>query len=96
MKTLLNFDKKTIATKKGIKEKDMKPLVAITGVSFGIGEVTVRIFSDNGYPLLLMAQRIEKLRALSLPNSVCKRVDVTKVEESHSILAGRGRTCASL
>ena len=65
----------------------MKPLVAITGASSGIGEVTARIFSDNGYPLLLMARRIEKLRALSLPKSVCRRVDVTKAEEIRSALA---------
>jgi NADP-dependent 3-hydroxy acid dehydrogenase YdfG len=72
MKTILNIDKKTITAKKGIKEKDMKSLIAITGVSSGIGEVTARIFSDNGYPLLPMARRIEKLWALSLPNRLCK------------------------
>ena len=64
----------------------MKPLIAITGASSGIGESTARIFSDSGYPLLLMARRIEKLRALSLPNSVCKRVDVSRAEEIHSAL----------
>jgi len=65
----------------------MKPLVALTGASSGIGEETARVFSNSGYPLLLMARRIEKLRALSLPNSVCKRVDVTKAEDIQSALA---------
>jgi len=64
----------------------MKPLIAITGASSGIGEATARIFSNSGYPLLLMARRIEKLKALSLPDSICKQVDVTIVEEIHLAL----------
>ena len=46
-----NINKKLITAKKGIEEKDMKPIVAITGVSSDIGEVTARIISDNGSPV---------------------------------------------
>lgn len=54
-----------------------KPLVVITGASSGIGEATAKQFSEKGYPLLLLARRIEKLQALDLPNTLCKAVDVT-------------------
>ena len=55
----------------------MKKLVVITGASSGIGEALAKRFSEAGYPLLLVARRIEKLRALNLPNCLCEQVDVT-------------------
>ena len=64
----------------------MKPLISITGASSGIGAAAARTFSDAGYPLLLMARRVEKIQALSLPNCVCKKVDVTKAAEIRSAL----------
>ena len=57
-----------------------KPLVAITGASSGIGEETARIFSREGYPLLLMARRVKRLRDLGLPHCICENVDVTDLE----------------
>lgn len=54
-----------------------KPLIAITGASSGIGEAIARRFSEVGYPLLLIARRVEKLDAFNLPNTMCKKVDVT-------------------
>jgi len=62
----------------------MKPLVAITGASAGIGEATARLFSENGYPTLLMARRVEKLEEMNLPNSVCRKVDVNNRDEIRS------------
>ncbi len=53
-----------------------KPLVAVTGASSGIGEATARAFSAAGHPVLLMARRIERLDAMRLPNSICRKVDV--------------------
>ncbi|MDK2595638.1 SDR family oxidoreductase [Pseudoalteromonas obscura] len=55
----------------------MKKLVVITGASSGIGKAIARRFSEAGYPLLLVARRIEKLAALDLPNCLCEQVDVT-------------------
>ncbi len=53
-----------------------KPLIAITGASSGIGAATAQIFSKEGYPLLLLARRKDKLEALKLPNAICAQVDV--------------------
>jgi NADP-dependent 3-hydroxy acid dehydrogenase YdfG len=53
-----------------------KPLVAVTGGSSGIGEATARAFSRAGHPVLLMARRLDRLKALGLPNAVLRQVDV--------------------
>ncbi|MCF4172241.1 SDR family oxidoreductase [Vibrio sp. McD22-P3] len=55
----------------------MKKLIVITGASSGIGEAIARRLSDAGHPLLLLARRVEKLEALQLPNTLCKKVDIT-------------------
>ena len=54
-----------------------KPLIVITGASSGIGEATALKYSQEGYPLLLLARRLERLQALNLPNTLCEKVDVT-------------------
>lgn len=53
-----------------------KPLVAITGASSGIGEATARTFSEAGHPVLMMARRLHRMEAMSLPNAVLRKVDV--------------------
>jgi NADP-dependent 3-hydroxy acid dehydrogenase YdfG len=58
-------------------KKYNKPLVIITGASSGIGAATAKLFSSQGHPLLLLARRIEKIEALDLPDTLCKKVDVT-------------------
>lgn len=54
-----------------------KKLVVITGASSGFGEALARRFSAAGYPLLLIARRLDRLEALQLPNTQCAQVDVT-------------------
>lgn len=54
-----------------------KGLVVITGASAGIGKATAIQFSHAGYPLLLLARRLSKLKALNLPNTLYEEVDVT-------------------
>jgi len=55
----------------------MKKLVVITGASSGIGKETAKAMSAAGHPLLLIARRVEKLEELNLPNTICKKVDIT-------------------
>ncbi|BCL71551.1 oxidoreductase [Vibrio nigripulchritudo] len=64
----------------------MSKLVVITGASSGIGEATAKKLSAEGYSLLLLARRIEKLEALNLPNTLCRKVDVTDVESFKSAI----------
>lgn len=54
----------------------MNKLTIITGASSGIGAATAQAFSKAGYPLLLLARRLDKMEALDLPNALCRQVDV--------------------
>jgi NADP-dependent 3-hydroxy acid dehydrogenase YdfG len=64
-----------------------KPLIAITGASSGIGEEIAKTFSREGYPLLLMARRVERLEALNLPDCLCEEVDVTYLDSFRNALS---------
>lgn len=55
-------------------------MIAITGASSGIGAATALEFFRQGHPLLLMARRLDRLEALTLPNALCAQVDVTDRE----------------
>ena len=57
-----------------------KPLVVITGASSGIGAAMARQFSQAGHPLLLLARRLDRIEALNLPDTLCRRVDVTDAQ----------------
>ena len=58
----------------------MKKLVVITGASSGIGEATAKLLSSQGHPLLLLARRVERMEALKLPNTICRKVDILDVK----------------
>lgn len=38
-------------------------------------------FANDVYPLLLLARRVEKMEALNLPNTICKKADVSQYDE---------------
>ncbi|MGL4307966.1 MAG: SDR family oxidoreductase [Cetobacterium sp.] len=64
----------------------MKKLVVITGASSGFGKELAKQFSQDGYPLLLLARRVELLEEMNLPNTICKKVDVTnKLEFENAV-----------
>ncbi len=54
----------------------MKKLVVITGASAGFGKALALEFNKAGYPLLLLARRVELLASLHLDNTLCEKVDV--------------------
>ena len=65
----------------------MKKLVVITGASSGIGKAIAEKMSEMGHPLLLLARRVEQMEALNLPNTICKKVDVTNLESIKETIA---------
>lgn len=67
--------------------KDSKSLIVITGASSGIGAATARLLSSRGYPLLLLARRVDRLQALNLPNTLCCQVDITDGEAVKAAIA---------
>jgi len=58
-------------------ETNNKGLIVITGASSGFGMEMAKEFAKDGYPMLLLARRVEKMEAMNLPNTICKKVDVT-------------------
>lgn len=65
----------------------MSKLVVITGASSGIGKATAIRLSKAGYSLLLLARRIEKLEEINLPNTLCRKVDVTDLASFQNAVA---------
>lgn len=63
-----------------------KKLLAITGASSGIGKAIALKFAEEGYPVLLMARREEKLEALGIKNALVRQVDVTCAEQIKSAI----------
>ncbi len=63
----------------------MKKLVVITGASSGFGAEMLKKFSLEGYPVLVLARRIDKLNELiknnDLKNVMAKEVDVTNYND---------------
>ncbi len=55
----------------------MKKLVVITGASSGFGKALALEFNKAGYPLLLLARRVELLEQMKFENTLCEKVDVT-------------------
>lgn len=61
--------------------KITKPLIAITGASSGIGKATAELFASKGYPVLLMARRIDILDKIDIEHKITAKVNVTNIEE---------------
>lgn len=63
-----------------------KPLIVITGASSGFGAKCAELFNQKGFPLLLLARRVEKIKELPLnfDNVLIKKVDVSKKVEFES------------
>lgn len=71
-----------------------KPLIVITGASSGFGAEIAKIFNQDGYPLLLLGRRIEKIHALPLDFAevMVEAVDVTDATAfKNSILKAESR-----
>jgi Short-chain alcohol dehydrogenase of unknown specificity len=61
----------------------MKKLVVITGASSGFGAEIAKIFNADGFPLLLLGRRTEKLAevAKGMDNVMIDSVDVTDYDQ---------------
>jgi len=61
----------------------MKKLVVITGASSGFGTEIAKIFNTDGFPLLLLGRRTEKLEkvASGMENVMIDSVDVTDYDQ---------------
>lgn len=67
---------------------NMKKLIVITGASSGFGAAMARLFNENGYQLLLLGRRTEKIEALNLTGEVMVRhADVTDQSELSNAIA---------
>jgi len=65
----------------------MNKLAIITGASSGIGAATAQAFSKAGYPLLLLARRLELMETLALPDALCRQADVLDREALKKAIA---------
>lgn len=65
-----------------------KPLIIITGASSGFGTKTAEIFNQKGFPLLLIARRVEKIKQLPLnfENILIENIDVTQINELNAAI----------
>lgn len=61
----------------------MKKLVVITGASSGFGQEIAKIFNADGFPLLLLGRRLEKMTALAetFDHAMVAEVDVTNQDQ---------------
>ncbi|MCL8368373.1 SDR family oxidoreductase [Enterococcus faecalis] len=60
-----------------------KPLIVITGASSGFGAEIAKLFNAEGYPMLLLGRRVEKIKSLPIDfqNVLVESVDVTNKTE---------------
>lgn len=65
-----------------------KPLVVITGASSGFGAEMAKLFNKDGYPMLLIARRVEKVKELPLnfDNVMVAKADVTDKNEFEAVI----------
>ena len=65
-----------------------KPLVVITGASSGFGAEMAKLFNKDGYPMLLIARRVEKVKKLPLnfDNVMVAKADVTDKNEFEAVI----------
>lgn len=54
-----------------------KKLIVIIEASSGFGKEMAHLFSERGYPLLLLGRRLTLMEDFSLPNTMCEAVDVS-------------------
>ncbi len=60
--------------------------IVITGASSGVGEAAALKFSQEGHPLLLLARRLDRMEALDLPDTLCRKLDVTDLQSFQTAL----------
>ena len=63
-----------------MSQTQTKPIVLITGASSGFGEACAKKYNQAGYPVILVARRLEKLKSLAISLNSTYPIHIAKLD----------------
>ena len=74
-----------------------KPIVIVTGASYGVGKSAAKILSESGYHVIGIARDIDQLNTIKNENIEVYAVDITKADQVYNFCQGlAGRNIVAL